>query len=167
MPAAVLYPMKKSVWCITAVGFLLADIVSKLAAVRLLVPHVERHVIPGFFSLTLTTNRGIAFSMLADVDSPFKTGLLTLTAVLALGYICWTVATETSLPWVYGIALAMIAGGIVGNAGNRLLTGSVVDFLDFHVGAYYWPTFNLADTFICVGAVAVLWAILLQGRTRP
>jgi len=159
--------MKKSIWCIAAAGFLLADIISKLAAVRLLVPHVERSVIPGIFSLTLTTNRGIAFSMLADVDSPVKTALLTLTAVLALGYICWSVATEASLPWAYGIALAMIAGGIVGNTGNRLLTGSVIDFLDFHAGDYYWPTFNLADTFICVGAAGVIWIILTHARTRP
>ncbi len=60
--------------------------------------------------------------MLADVDSRSRrTVLLTLTAALALGYICWTVATEKSLPWGYGLGLAMIAGGIVGNAGNRLI----------------------------------------------
>ena len=159
--------MKKSAWFIAAGAFLLADIISKLAAVRLLAPHLERTVVPGFFSLTLTTNRGIAFSMLADVDSPVKTVLLTLTAALALGYICWTVATEKSLPWGYGLGLAMIAGGIVGNAGNRLISGSVIDFLDFHAGAYYWPTFNLADTFICVGAAAVLWQILVHTRPRP
>jgi signal peptidase II len=159
--------MNKTHWFIAAAGFLLADVVTKLAAVRLLSPHWERPVIPGFFSLTLTTNRGIAFSMLADVDSPVKTVLLTLAAALALAYILWTVATEKSLPWGYGIGLAMIAGGIVGNAGNRLVSGAVVDFLDFHAGAYYWPTFNLADTFICVGAAMVLLQILIMERRRP
>ena len=58
------------------------------------------------------------------------------------------------------VGMAIIAGGILGNTTNRLWTGSVVDFLDFYVGPYTWPTFNLADTFICVGAGLVIWNIL-------
>lgn len=151
-------------WVGLAFGFFLLDIASKVLAVFRLQMWEEIVVIPGFFSLTLTTNRGIAFSLLAGVDSPWKTALLSLAALLALGFIIRIMVTEERvLPW-FGWGLSLVAGGILGNIVNRIWTGSVVDFLDFHLGRYTWPTFNLADSFISVGAVMILWYVLWHER---
>ena len=61
----------------------------------------------------------------------------------------------------------MVSGGILGNSLNRLLTGSVVDFLDFHYGHLAWPTFNLADTFISVGASLIVLRLLWPQKDKP
>jgi signal peptidase II len=62
------------------------------------------------------------------------------------------------------IAIGLIIGGAVGNVIDRLRLGAVVDFLDFHVGAYHWPAFNLADSAICIGVAAMLLDGLLLHR---
>ncbi len=157
-------PMKKSYWFLLVTVFFVLDIGSKVLVATRFHLFDEVVLIPGFFSLTYTTNRGIAFSMLADVDGAWKTIGLTLAAVLAVAYIQWLVWTEKHLDRVLAWGLALITGGILGNILNRLLTGSVVDFLDFHVGSFYWPTFNLADTFISIGAGIVIWRIFTSEK---
>lgn len=156
--------MSRKVWLCLAGGCFLLDIASKLAAVRYLNIWEEVVVIPDFFSLTYTTNRGIAFSMLSDVHSPWKTILLTVAALLAIGFIIRLVVTATSLGRTLGSGLALVLGGILGNISNRLMTGSVVDFLDVHYHrSFTWPTFNLADAFISTGALLILVDVLWAG----
>jgi signal peptidase II len=60
--------------------------------------------------------------------------------------------------WGYSLLL----GGAVGNLVDRLFQGAVVDYLDFHAGAWHWPAFNLADTALCLSAVILLWGALLS-----
>ena len=55
-------------------------------------------------------------------------------------------------------AAALVLSGAVGNGIDRVVLGSVVDFLDFHVGLYHWPAFNIADIAICCGAALLFWA---------
>ena len=63
------------------------------------------------------------------------------------------------------VALALIAGGALGNLIDRLRYGAVVDFLDFYLGNYHWPAFNVADSAICVGAVLFLVVNIVEART--
>ena len=65
---------------------------------------------------------------------------------------------------LYGVALALICGGAVGNLIDRLRFGSVVDFLDFYLKGYHWPAFNVADSAICTGAGLFLVINIIQNR---
>jgi signal peptidase II len=157
--------MKKRTWLILVLLFFASDLATKDYVVKNFRMHETVEVIPGFFSLTYTTNPGIAFSLFADVDSEWKVILLTLVGLLALGYVAWLVWRNDPPTVSARLGLALIAGGILGNMSNRVFTGSVVDFLDFYLGSFTWPTFNLADTFICVGAGLVVLNLFRGGET--
>ncbi len=119
----------------------------------------EAHqIIPGFFNLVYVTNKGAAFSMLASVESPLRHYFFVTVnsaAFLGLSIAAWKMKSQHVL---YRVSFALIAAGAVGNLIDRLRFGAVVDFLDFHVGDYHWPAFNVADSSICVG-VAVLFVL--------
>ncbi len=66
----------------------------------------------------------------------------------------------------YGPALALIAGGAIGNVIDRVRLGAVVDFLDFYVAGYHWPAFNVADSAICVGVALFLLANILEEKQK-
>lgn len=158
--------MNRIKWAVWVSVFFALDIASKLAAFRFLEPVGIHPVIPGFFNLSYATNPGIAFSLFATVDSPWKPAALAAIGLLAMGYMTWLVFRGEAQNRVLAIGLAMICGGILGNMLNRLVTGSVVDFLDFRILTYAWPTFNLADTFICVGGGLVLLRTLRPAQEQ-
>jgi len=115
-------------------------------------------IIPGFFNLVYVTNKGAAFSMLASVESPLRHYFFVTVnsaAFLGLSIAAWKMKSQHVL---YRVSFALIAAGAVGNLIDRFRFGAVVDFLDFHVGDYHWPAFNVADSSICVG-VAVLFVL--------
>lgn len=124
----------------------------------------SKEVIPGLFNLVYVTNSGAAFSILADVSSPWTHYFfLGVGAVAVVGLtIAWfKMRAENRL---YGVALGLICGGAVGNLIDRLRFGSVVDFLDFYIKGYHWPAFNIADSAICTGAGLFLIINILQAR---
>jgi signal peptidase II len=113
-------------------------------------------IIPGFFNLVYVTNNGAAFSLLANVDSPWRhyffLGVGSL-AMVGLTVAYWKLRKVNRC---YSIALALIAGGAAGNLIDRIRFGSVIDFLDLYIGHYHWPAFNVADSAICIGAGLLL-----------
>lgn len=145
-------------------AILLLDQASKWLVGHSLALGQTRRVIPGLFNLTHLQNRGAAFGLLADFASPLVLVFLiafSAAVLVLLGNWLWRGPGSRWAGW----GLALILGGALGNLFDRLRTGRVVDFLDFHLGAYHWPAFNLADTTIVVGA-AVLLAELLRSRHR-
>ena len=124
----------------------------------------SREIIPPFFNLVYVTNSGAAFSMFADVDSPWRhfffLGVGTL-AIVGLTVAWYRLKRENNL---YGIALGLISGGAAGNVIDRIRHGSVVDFLDFHFRGYHWPAFNIADSAICVGVGLFLIINIIEVR---
>ena len=159
--------MKKPHWLAFAGFCFLLDVATKLWVATRLSFHEEIEIVPGFFSITPITNNGIAFSLLAGPDSTWRTAMLTAAAVISLAYIAWLVWREPRLGGLLGTGLGMISGGILGNSINRLVTGSVVDFLDFHFHHLAWPTFNLADTFISLGAGLIVLHLLCPPKEKP
>ena len=123
-------------------------------------------IVPGFFNLVYVTNIGAAFSLLADVDSPWRhyffLGVGGL-AVVGLTVAYWKLNKVNKY---YAPALALIAGGAVGNLIDRVRFGAVIDFLDLYVGHYHWPAFNVADSAICVGAGLFLILNLFEVRNQ-
>jgi signal peptidase II len=110
------------------------------------------------FRLTLGYNTGVAFGLFAN-NGTFP---LIVTGVIIFGLVIWLVlaSRRDEFPAATHLPLGMILGGAVANFADRLLDDRVTDFLDFGLGAARWPTFNLADSFIVVGAALLLWTIL-------
>ena len=103
-------------------------------------------IIPGFFSLNLVTNTGAAWGIMRGQ------GLwLTALAIAALLVLLFVRRHFTYVGLMPRIALGLLLGGIGGNLADRLMYGHVVDFLDFYVGKWHWPAFNVADSSICIG----------------
>jgi signal peptidase II len=119
-------------------------------------------VIPGFFNLSHILNRGGAFGFMAQSDSPARHWLFLAATLAAMGLILYFYhQTPNTHRWL-GFALALIFGGAVGNALDRLRDGKVIDFLDVYVGAYHWPSFNVADSAVTVGVAIFIIHLVLK-----
>ncbi|WP_281278163.1 signal peptidase II [Oleiharenicola lentus] len=113
-------------------------------------------VIPGFFNLVHVGNTGAAWSMFTG-----QSLWLAVLAIVTLGAMFWWRHTLGLQYRAAQPAFGLLVGGVVGNIVDRLAHGHVIDFLDFHFGGYVFPTFNVADSGICVG---VFWYILWSLR---
>lgn len=110
-------------------------------------------VVTPFFNLVLTGNRGMSFGLFNN-NAAMNTAVFTvLAAVIVIALLVWLRRAHNH---VIRIALGMIIGGAIGNVIDRLIRGAVVDFLDFHLGAWHWYAFNVADAAICLGVIALL-----------
>lgn len=140
------------------------DQFTKVLIVSSLSMYEQIVIIPGFFNLTYVTNRGAAFSILAEVDSPWRHYFFVTISCLALILltIYWFQLRDRSTGQVIGIAL--IAGGALGNLVDRLRVGAVIDFIDVYWQEYHWPAFNIADSAICIGVGLFLF---LSFREKP
>jgi signal peptidase II len=147
---------------VLAAAILVADQITKWWALHGLRFGEAVPVIPGFFSLTLVMNPGLAFGMLAGVPETFRwmVGLLSIGAVVILAVIAARLL-PTGGPWTR-LALGLIFGGAAGNLIDRLRFGAVVDYLDFYWGAYHWPAFNVADSAITVGVTILAFRMLVD-----
>ncbi len=135
---------------------LLLDGLTKVWAVQALTTPIP--ILGQNFRLTLGYNTGVAFGLFAD-DGIFP---LIATGVIIVGLVLWLSweLRHGEFPTVTHKPIGMILGGAIANFVDRLSDGRVTDFLDFGLGAARWPTFNLADSFIIVGAALLLWSIL-------
>ena len=137
-------------------GIVALDQLTKLL-VRLEIPlHDSVPVIPGFLNLVHVRNTGAAFGFLNAVDFPYKAPVVALVATAALMGIALYAARMSSHERLARIGLAFILGGAVGNLLDRLTLGSVVDFVDVVLGGWHFWAFNVADSAITVGVVAML-----------
>lgn len=121
-------------------------------------------VIPNFFNLTYIRNPGGAFGILASSSSAFRTVFFLTTSLFALvllGTIFYRLRSED---WWGHFTIASIFGGAIGNLIDRLRLGEVVDFLDFYVGNYHWPAFNVADSAITVGVISLLILFAMEKK---
>lgn len=109
-------------------------------------------VIRGFFYLVHQGNTGAAWSMFAG-QGIF---LASLAAVTLVAIWFWRKALGLR-DGLTQVSFGLLCGGIVGNLVDRLLHGHVIDFIDLHFGSYIYPTFNVADSGICVGVILYLW----------
>ncbi|WP_239689453.1 signal peptidase II [Aquitalea pelogenes] len=124
-----------------------------------------RDVIPGYFSFTLIYNPGAAFSFLRDAGG-WQKYLFTLLALGVSAYLGWNII-RGRFGRLMNIAASFIMGGAIGNVIDRLAYGHVVDFILVHYQhSWYYPAFNLADSFICVGAVLMVLDSLKQPRAH-
>lgn len=144
--------MLKWLWLSAAVIAL--DQLSKYMATASLDPYQPVGVLP-FFNLTLMFNTGAAFSFLSTAAG-WQRWFFTLVALaVCVVLVVWLKRLRPGETWV-AVALSLILGGALGNVWDRLWLGHVVDFLDFYVGSWHWPAFNVADSAITVGAIMLI-----------
>ncbi len=141
----------------------LLDQASKHYADHVLDYHRPVEVIPGLFEWYLSYNTGAAFSFLAGAGGWQRWFLLGLALVISAVLIGWMrkLGRHERLT---AVGLAMILGGAIGNVIDRALLGHVIDFIQVWLGSYPWPAFNLADSFITIGAVLLIGSGLLDSH---
>ncbi len=135
------------------------DQVSKRAVIDFMTaPHDEIRVTP-FFRLVLGWNEGVSFGLFGGSGIP-PWMLAALSTAIAVAVLVWLGRATT--PWIRPAA-GLIAGGALANATDRLRFGAVTDFLDFHLGPWHWPAFNMADAGIVVGTGLLMLRSLVGG----
>lgn len=146
-----------------AVLVLVLDQATKLAVRQCLAGKPPMVVISGFLRLNYALNDGAAWSILRGAR-----WFLSAISVAALAALFrWRRDVLALGPRLGAWTFALLAGGIAGNLIDRLATGKVVDFLDFQFGTYHYPTFNVADSAICVGVfLHVVATLLAESRKK-
>ncbi|MCD6295431.1 MAG: signal peptidase II [Deltaproteobacteria bacterium] len=131
------------------------DQVSKIAVLKGLRVYESVPVIKGFFNLVHVRNRGMAFGLMNRSDMDFGFWILVSATVLAIFLLLfWFYRMADESNWTT-FGLSLILGGALGNLIDRVRLHEVIDFLDFYVGTYHWPAFNVADAAITMGAFMV------------
>lgn len=158
---------RKFVWraayLVAAAGIYLADQASKAWAVRRLRFGDSRTVIDGVLHFAYAENPGIAFGQLQEGGEFGRWMLSALAGLAAVGVVLYLFRTTRTDDRILG-ACALLLAGIVGNLTDRVRLGHVIDFIEVHIGSFQWPTFNVADAAICVGAGLLALDLFMEGR---
>lgn len=153
------FKLNNSHWLWLSALLILADQVTK----QLVVNHVDwaqRIALTDWLNLTHLRNTGAAFSILADTP-PWAFALLG--CGVSIGIIIWLRRHPVGERWV-AVGLALILGGAIGNVIDRVTRGAVIDFIDFHIGTWHYPAFNVADMAITLGAACLIIDMLVVWR---
>ena len=148
------------------IGGVVLDQITKFLVVQTLPLGEQIPVIEGFFNLVFIYNRGAAFGLLANLSPDFTWIFFIIVKSLVMGvvaYLWWRLPAGQTLA---AVGFSLIFAGAGGNLIDRVRLGQVIDFLDFHIGRYHWPAFNVADSLICVGAGFLLWYIFREEKTQ-
>jgi len=149
-------------WLWVTLAVVVADQLAKYVVEKYTPEEFSRALIPGVVNLVHRHNPGVAFGILAEVGSPVLTAALLLFSAGAIVVLAWLLLTNRAGGTRGHVGLAMILGGAAGNAIDRLLHGSVIDFADFHWASHHWPAFNVADSAIVIGAGLVILEMLAE-----
>ena len=153
--------MQKILAFLVAIAWFVADYFSKLWALETLGNGVVMRLTP-WMDFKLAFNKGAAFSLFADGSGWQRWFFMGIATVIGL-WLCYAIVFERTNA-LTRLAYASILGGAIGNLYDRLLHGKVVDFISWHIGNAYWPTFNVADVGICVGVGLLVIAWLVEWR---
>lgn len=106
-----------------------------------------------YFNLVSAWNRGVSFSMFDNLGG-YGVYVLSAFALIVVGVLLYWLKHEDSR--LMQLALGFVIGGAIGNVIDRIRLGAVFDFLDVHIAEHHWPAFNVADSFICIGACLII-----------
>lgn len=158
-------------WLWLSVLAIILDQLTKYIAEAELLLHKPVAVIPDFFNFTLMYNKGAAFSILSDAGGWQRILLAGLSTVISIFLFFWLKQISNDEQQknnnILQIAIALILGGAIGNLIDRALTGEVVDFIQVYYATYYFPSFNIADSAITLGAGLLILDMFLEtGRSK-
>jgi len=121
-------------------------------------------VIDGFFSLTHVRNPGAAFGFLTQVSPAYRFAFLVTVTLAVIVLIIFFLERNREAGAILNAALALVLGGAAGNLIDRVSQGEVIDFLDFYIGTWHWPAFNMADSAISVGAFLLIIDMVMRKK---
>jgi len=147
-----------------ALAVYIADRLTKLVIMDNFGLDQSMPVIKGFFDITYVRNPGAAFSVFSSMPDSLRLPFFLALTLAAIAMLVFFVRQTRPEHTVTLVALAMILGGAAGNLTDRLLYGSVVDFICWSVGRYHWPAFNIADSGITVGCVLLGIEVFFGGK---
>ena len=154
-------------WMVIALVIVVADQLTKWAIVEW-VPLYDRVPLNSFINLTHQKNSGAAFSFLADAGGWQRWFFVTLATVVSAVIAVWIWRIRKEGQIVLSIGLALVLGGAVGNLIDRVRLGHVTDFIQVWFGTWAFPSFNVADAGITVGAaLLIIDALFFSGRQAP
>lgn len=141
-------------WLWVTFIFLVIDQITKHAVAGNMALYESIHVLP-FFNITYAQNAGAAFSFLADQGGWQRWFFTAIAFIASIVFLVWLKRTPTNQPFL-AASLACMLSGAVGNLIDRVLFGYVIDFLDFYWQGNHFPTFNVADSIIFIGAALMI-----------
>jgi len=140
---------------ITAIAVVILDLATKAMITRWLYHGEGMEAVPGLLNIVYYRNPGAAFGIFNDGDMLRRVFLIG-SSVVALAVIGFLLRGARN--GLMSLGLALVAAGAVGNLVDRVRFGTVVDFLDFHIGGYHWPAFNVADSAITIGVALAIYS---------
>jgi signal peptidase II len=126
--------------------------------------HESLPIIPDLFSITYVRNPGAAFGLFAGQNSLFRSVFFSCVSLIALSFLGMMVYQTPKHDRWGMISLSLLLGGAMGNLIDRVRMGEVIDFLDFYIGTYHWPAFNVADSAITVGVTLLMLNLYLDKK---
>ena len=138
------------------------DQLTKSAIARSVYVGTVKQVIPGFFNLSHVRNRGAIFGFWNQSGNNVVYVVLTLLSLCALGLVIYYYIRVPATEKFLKLTLALIMAGALGNLLDRVLRGYVIDFLDFYLGRHHFPSFNVADSCITIGAVFLIYIFFFR-----
>lgn len=143
-------------------GGVIIDILSKWAVFSQLDDFGKVTLIPGFLNILKGENEGVVFGMF-----PGRTNVFIVFSALAIIAILYLYIKSNKTSFLSSLALGLILAGAIGNLWDRIWFGFVRDFIDLHIAhKYHWPTFNIADTLICVGVSAMVFSSFSTTKSK-
>lgn len=155
-----------SAWMI--ISFLIAglDQLTKMAILKW-VPLYDKIPLNSFINITHQQNRGAAFSFLADAGGWQRWFFAALATIVSCGIVAWLFQLRKERQFVLSAGLILILGGAIGNVIDRIRLGYVIDFFQVLIAGWPFPSFNVADSAITVGAVLIIIDALFFSGKKP
>lgn len=147
------------IWSSIIIGIIILDQLTKFAIVRNIAFADSIPMIEGFFYLTNWLNKGAAWGILQDARVFFI-----ITTIMVSGVIIYLLVKSENR--FLKLCLTILLGGALGNLLDRIRLGGVVDFLDFHIGSYHFPTFNVADMALVAGTFLISFYLLFIEKEK-
>ncbi len=147
---------------ITVVSGVLSDILSKWFVFSQLDELRKTTVIPGVLNIVRSVNEGVVFGLF-----PGKTNIFIIFSVIAITAIIYVYIKGDKTLFTSNLALGLVLSGAAGNLWDRIWYGYVRDFIDLHIGnKYHWPTFNIADSLICIGISVMIFSSFVASQPK-
>jgi signal peptidase II len=148
---------------LVAIAAMIVDQLSKYIILKYVLIEYAAVIVAPFFAIVRAWNTGVSFSMFNNYGIKGVYMLSGVALIIVAMLLKWLKDEKNN---VIRVALGLIIGGALGNVLDRIRLGAVFDFLDFHIGQYHWPAFNMADSFICVGAGIVIVYSLFGNKKK-
>jgi signal peptidase II len=153
---------KNATYLALIAALVVVDQITKRLVARWVGLYSSHTVIPGFFSITRIHNKGAIFGAFSQTPNRLVFLVLTAASLIALALVVYYFIKTPASDWKIKLALSLILAGALGNFIDRVFRGFVIDFLDFYVGRWHWPFFNVADSCITVGALLLIFFFIIR-----